>query len=183
MCGLYGMVGTVAPPSDAVLGRMAEALCHRGPDADGRIVAGRAGLGCRRLAIIDVPGGTQPLTNEDGDVHVVCNGEIYNHARLRRELTGRGHRFRTGSDAEVIPHLYEEHGPDFVQALDGMFAVAVWDARRQRLVLARDRLGEKPLYHATTTAGLWFASEPKSLRAVDVGREADWGAIRYYLPR
>src|SRR5262245_38253243 len=104
MCGIYGMVGTVAPPSDAVLARMAERLWHRGPDADGRIVAGRAGLGCRRLAIIDVPGGTQPLSNEDGDVHVVCNGETYNHLHLRRELASRGHRFRTGSDAEVIPH-------------------------------------------------------------------------------
>src|SRR5262245_39213421 len=181
MCGIYGMVGTLAPPSDAVLARMAERLAHRGPDADGQIVAGRAGLGCRRLAIIDLPGGTQPLANENGDVYAVCNGEIYNHVRLRRELTARGHRFRTGSDAEVIPHLYEEQGPDFVHALDGMFAVAVWDARRHRLVLARDRLGEKPLYHATTAAGLWFASEPKSLRAVDVGTEPDWAAIGYYL--
>src|SRR5262245_15048903 len=181
MCGIYGMVGTVAPPSDAVLERMAERLWHRGPDADGRIVAGRAGLGCRRLAIIDVVGGAQPLANEDGDVHVVCNGEIYNHVRLRRELASRGHCFRTGSDAEVIPHLYEERGPDFVDALNGMFAVAVWDARRQHLVLARDRLGEKPLYHATTPAGLWFASEPKSLRAVGVGDWPDWAAISCYL--
>jgi asparagine synthase (glutamine-hydrolysing) len=181
MCGIYGMVGTVAPPSAGVLERMAGRLVHRGPDGGGRIVAGRAGLGCRRLAIIDVPGGAQPLANEAGDVHVVCNGEIYNHARLRRELAGRGHRFRTRSDAEVIPHLYEECGPDFVDALDGMFAVAVWDARLQRLVLARDRLGEKPLYHATTPAGLWFASEPKSLRAVGVGGSPDWTAIACYL--
>src|SRR5262245_34026038 len=181
MCGIYGMIGTTALPSDAVLARMAARLVHRGPDADGRIISGRAGLGSRRLAIIDVPGGTQPLSNEAGDVHVVCNGEIYNHGRLRRELADRGHRFRTHSDAEVIPHLYEERGPDFVHALDGMFAVAVWDAGRQRLVLARDRLGEKPLYHATTPTGLWFASEPKSLRAVAVGCEPDWPAIGYYL--
>jgi asparagine synthase (glutamine-hydrolysing) len=181
MCGIYGVVGAAAPPSESVLERMAGSLLHRGPDGDGRIVAGRAGLGCRRLAIIDVAGGAQPLSNEAGDVHVVCNGEIYNHVHLRRELAGRGHLFRTHSDAEVIPHLYEERGPDFVDALDGMFAVAVWDTRLRRLVLARDRLGEKPLYHATTATGLWFASEPKSLRAVGVGSARDWAAIACYL--
>jgi asparagine synthase (glutamine-hydrolysing) len=181
MCGIYGMVGVTAPPSDATLERMANRLLHRGPDGNGQVVAGRAGMGCRRLAIIDVPLGGQPLANEAADVHVVCNGEIYNHARLRGDLAQRGHRFRTGSDAEVIPHLYEERGPDFVDAIDGMFAVAVWDARRQRLVLVRDRLGEKPLYYACTPDGLWFASEPKSLRAVGVGAEPEWTAIAHYL--
>lgn len=183
MCGIYGMVGATLPPADRMLDRMAEQLMHRGPDGDGRIVARRAGLGCRRLAIIDVAHGGQPLANESGDVHVVCNGEIYNHRRLREQLTARGHRFRTGSDAEVIPHLYEERGLDFVEALDGMFAAAVWDARHDRLVLVRDRLGEKPLYHATTGQGLWFASEPKSLRAVGIGNEPDWAAIAQFLRR
>src|SRR5262245_53048733 len=127
---------------------MSATLAHRGPDGDGHAVAGRAGFGCRRLAIIDVSGRAQPLSNEDGTVFAVCNGELYNHAALRRSLEARGHFFRTRSDAEILPHLYEERGPDFVHALDGMFALALWDAPRGRLVLARDRLGEKPLYYA-----------------------------------
>jgi asparagine synthase (glutamine-hydrolysing) len=183
MCGIYGMVGMAGVPTHPVLERMAAQLVHRGPDGDGRFVTGRAGLGCRRLAIIDVAHGAQPLGNETGDVQVVCNGEIYNHRQLRDELATRGHRFRTRSDAEVIPHLYEEHGPDFVDALDGMFGAAVWDARRERLVLVRDRLGEKPLYYATTPEGLWFASEPKSLRAVGVGGQRDWVALAHFLRR
>jgi asparagine synthase (glutamine-hydrolysing) len=184
MCGIYGMVGGSTPPTDADLACMAGQLGHRGPDGNGSAVRGRAGLGCRRLAIIDVAGGKQPLANEAGDVLAVCNGEIYNHAALRRELEARGHRFRTRSDAEVIPHLYEEYGIDFVSRLDGMFGLALWDARAERLVLARDRLGEKPLYYTTTTAGLLFASEPKALLAtgrVDPG--PDWIALAGYLRR
>ena len=126
MCGIYGMVGADA---EAVLPRMSAALVHRGPDGDGWAVRGAGGVGCRRLAIIDVAGGAQPLANETGDVIVVCNGEIYNHAALRAALESRGHRFRTHSDAEVLPHLYEERGIDFVHALDGMFGLALWDAR------------------------------------------------------
>jgi len=148
MCGIYGMV--VRPglePDAAVVARMGRTLVHRGPDGDGSAVRGRAALGCRRLAIIDVEHGAQPLANENGDVIVVCNGEIYNHRALRDRLERAGHRFRTLSDAEVIPHLYEEHGLDFVDALDGMFGIALWDARAERLVLARDRMGEKPLYY------------------------------------
>src|SRR5436309_8337294 len=159
MCGIYGMVGADA---EAVLPRMSAALVHRGPDGDGWAVRGAGGVGCRRLAIIDVAGGVQPLRNETGDVVVVCNGEIYNSASLRSALQARGHRFRTRSDAEVLPHLYEERGLDFVDSLDGMFGLALWDARRGRLVLARDRLGEKPLYYATTSDGFLFASEPKA---------------------
>lgn len=183
MCGIYGTVRTGGSPRADDLARMGARLAHRGPDGDGHAISGRAGLGCRRLAIIDVAGGAQPLANETGDVLVVCNGEIYNHARLRQDLVARGHRFRTRSDAEVIPHLYEEKGPDFVQLLDGMFAVALWDAGRQRLVLARDRLGEKPLFHTVTPDGLWFASEPKSLREVVAGTAPDWDAIALYLRR
>jgi asparagine synthase (glutamine-hydrolysing) len=162
---------------------MAACLAHRGPDGDGRLAHGRAALGCRRLAIIDVAGGAQPLADETGEIVAVCNGEIYNHAALRRDLEARGHRFRTRSDAEVIPHLYEERGPDFVHALDGMFGLAVWDERQGRLVLARDRMGEKPLYWATTSAGLWFASEPKSLLAAGVSGEPDWATLAAYISR
>ena len=124
MCGIYGMVGASA---GEIVPRMSAALVHRGPDADGATARNGAMLGCRRLAIVDVAGGAQPVTNESGDVVAVCNGEIYNHAALRRELIARGHRFRTSSDAEVVPHLYEERGPAFVDALDGMFGIAVWD--------------------------------------------------------
>src|SRR5437870_3256486 len=147
MCGIYGMVGADA---EAALPRMSAALVHRGPDGDGWAMRGQGGVGCRRLAIIDVAGGAQPLANETGDVIAVCNGEIYNSAALRSALQSRGHRFRTRSDAEVLPHLYEDEGLDFLHALDGMFGLALWDARHRRLVLARDRMGEKPLYHATT---------------------------------
>jgi len=181
VCGIYGMVASAEAPADVA--SMGACLVHRGPDGDGRIARGRAALGCRRLAIIDVAGGAQPLADETGEIVAVCNGEIYNHAGLRRDLEARGHRFRTHSDAEVIPHLYEERGPDFVHALDGMFGAAVWDARRGRLVLARDRMGEKPLYWATTSAGLWFASEPKSLLAAGVSAEPDWPALGAYLRR
>src|SRR3989475_6145758 len=161
---------------------MSAALVHGGPDGDGWAVRGAGGVGCRRLAIIDVAGGAQPLANETGDVLAVCNGELYNHAALRRELEARGHRFRTRSDAEVLPHLYEEHGPDFVHKLDGMFALAVWDARAGRLVLARDRMGEKSLYWASTQEAFLFGSEPKALLASGrVGREPDWAALTSYL--
>jgi asparagine synthase (glutamine-hydrolysing) len=184
MCGIYGMVSGGAPPTDAQLARMAGTLVHRGPDANGYAVRGRAGFGCRRLAIIDVTGGAQPLANESGDVLVVCNGEIYNHLALRRELEAAGHRFRTRSDAEVIPHLYEEYGVEFVTKLDGMFGLALWDARAERLVLARDRMGEKPLYYATTPAGLLFASEPKALLATGhVAPTPNWTALAGYLRR
>src|SRR4029450_478401 len=113
--------------------RMSAALAHRGPDGDGTRTAGDATLGCRRLAIIDIAGGAQPLANETGDVIAVCNGEIYNHAALRERLVARGHRFRTRSDAEVLPHLYEERGPDLVHQLEGMFAFVIWDTRPRTL--------------------------------------------------
>src|SRR5262249_53827042 len=143
MCGIYGVVMRPGLEPDRVaLGRMGRTLIHRGPDGDGTRVQGRAGLGCRRLAIIDVEHGAQPLANERGNVLVVCNGEIYNHRALRERLERAGHRFRTGSDAEVIPHLYEERGLDFVDELEGMFGLALWDSSAQRLVLARDRMGE-----------------------------------------
>ncbi|MGH7893334.1 MAG: asparagine synthase (glutamine-hydrolyzing), partial [Candidatus Binatia bacterium] len=184
MCGIYGAVVSQgeATADMAVLARMADALVHRGPDQDGRVVRGRAGLGCRRLAIIDVEGGTQPMSNERGDVVAVCNGEIYNHVALRAELAARGHQLRTRSDAEVIPHLYEERGLGFVDALDGMFAIALWDAAAGRLVLVRDRLGEKPLFYTTGPRGLLFASEATALLATGaVDRIADGAALGAYL--
>src|SRR5262249_28888978 len=178
MCGIYGEIAAPgSSPEMDVLARMAARLEHRGPDDGNAVRLGAAALGCRRLAIIDVPGGRQPLANERGDVIAVCNGEIYNHARLRHDLEARGHPFRTRSDAEVIPHLYEESGPDLVDALDGMFALAVWDAPRGRLLLARDRLGEKPLYYAAGDGAFVFASEPKALLASGrVAAEPDWSA-------
>src|SRR5690242_16331741 len=183
MCGIYGLVaGPGVEPVSPILDRMAGRLVHRGPDGDGVMRAGRAALGCRRLAIIDVEGGAQPITDETGGLVAVCNGEIYNHRALRADLERRGHRFRTRSDAEVIPHLYEEHGPAFVEALDGMFALALCDTRTGRLLLARDRMGEKPLYYATTAAGFLFASEPTALLATGlVEPMADGVALADYL--
>jgi asparagine synthase (glutamine-hydrolysing) len=183
MCGIYGAVGGAGSPlAPDVFARMAASLAHRGPDGGGTVHVGAGVLGCRRLAIIDLLGGHQPVANERGDVIAVCNGEIYNHAALRRELAARGHSFRTQSDAEVIPHLYEESGPELVEALDGMFGLAVWDARRGRLLLARDRLGEKPLYYVASDEAFLFASEPKALLATGhVDGAPDWSALAAYL--
>jgi asparagine synthase (glutamine-hydrolysing) len=127
--------------------------------------APEAALGCRRLAIVDVEHGSQPTCNEDGTIHVVFNGEIYNHRQLREKLTASGHRFRSNSDVEVLPHLYEEHGLDFVHSLDGVFGIALWDAKRRRLVLARDKVGVKPLFFHATRSRLVFASEIKGIFA------------------
>ncbi|HWI66094.1 MAG TPA: asparagine synthetase B, partial [Symbiobacteriaceae bacterium] len=160
MCGIAGMH---PHPKDAVLRRMLDRQKHRGPD--GRkiwVVPGGVGLGHDRLAIIDVTGGAQPLWNETGTLAAVVNGEIYNHRQLRRELEAR-HTFRTQSDSEVVLHLYEEEGPEFVRRLDGMFAIAIWGAV-PGLFLARDPLGIKPLYYGRDPDGnLLFASEMKAL--------------------
>jgi asparagine synthase (glutamine-hydrolysing) len=174
----------VAPAgADAgVLEAMSGALVHRGPDSGGQIVDGEAGLAARRLAIIDVAGGDQPIAGCAGDVTVVQNGEIYNHAELRASLERAGHRFATRSDTEVLAHLYEEHGVAGFALLRGMFAVAVWDARRRRLVLARDPFGIKPLYWSSGTAGLAFASELKALRRwPGLNTAVDLDALAVYL--
>ena len=183
MCGIVGAVQVGGPPPDpAILRRMAAALHHRGPDDEGYHTAPGVGLGVRRLSIIDVAGGHQPLANEDGTIWVVGNGEIYNHRALRAALTARGHRFRTGSDIEVVVHAYEEHGEAFVEHLWGMFALAIWDSRRQRLLLARDRVGEKPLLYAPVPGGLVFASEFAALLAHPaVPRTVEPRAIYHYL--
>jgi len=147
-----------------VLIAMTDAVAHRGPDAAGYYLAPGVGLGHRRLSIIDLSTGDQPLANEDGTVQVVFNGEIYNFADVRAELIARGHRFRTGSDTEIIVHGYEEWGDRCVDRFRGMFAFAVWDASARRLLLARDRLGVKPLYYAEVPGcGIVFGSEIKSL--------------------
>src|SRR5438445_1122151 len=146
MCGIAGVfeLDPRRPVSREVVGSMVDAVRHRGPDDDGFFFADGIGLGMCRLAIIDVAGGGQPLCDESGDVVVMQNGEIYNYKELRSALVAAGHRFVTESDTEVIAHLYEDRGPDFPSSLNGMFAIVVFDRRRRRLVLARDRLGKKP---------------------------------------
>ena len=169
MCGIIGIVSLnpLEPVDGTRLKSMRDMLRHRGPDDEGLWLDGPVGLGHRRLSIIDVTGGAQPMPNEDESVWVVLNGEIYNHATLRPWLESRGHRYRTRSDTETIVHLYEEEGERCVERLQGMFAFAVWDRTRQRLLLARDRLGIKPLYYASTDRELIFASEIKAILAGD----------------
>src|SRR6187551_2930391 len=153
MCGICG-IASPRGADPARLAAMSATLVHRGPDSDGAWVDGPIGLAARRLSIIDLETGDQPLTNEDGSVVVVQNGEIYNYRELRAELEARGHRFRTHGDTEVLAHLYEQHGDGFAPLLRGMFAVAIWDGRTERLVLARDRFGIKPLYYRPDAGGL-----------------------------
>src|SRR3954470_6347985 len=169
MCGIAGFAGWRLQPESALrtVRAMNDAIVHRGPDEDGYHIAPGVALGMRRLSIIDVSGGRQPIANEDGTVHIVFNGEIYNHHALRAELEQQGHRFRTHTDTETLVHLYEEHGDAFVSRLRGMFTFAIWDARRSRLLVGRDRLGIKPLYYWLHDGGIAFASELWSLRAID----------------
>jgi asparagine synthase (glutamine-hydrolysing) len=165
MCGIVGII-KLNPQSqvdEPRLKRMRDVLRHRGPDGAGLWVDGRVGLGHRRLSIVDVAGGHQPMTNEDGSVWITYNGEIYNHAALRPDLEARGHRYASRSDTETIIHLYEEEGDRCVELLEGMFAFALWDKNRGRLLLARDRLGIKPLYYAITKDEIVFASEIKAI--------------------
>lgn len=168
MCGIAGIVQTAAEGavSSAAIHQMCEAIVYRGPDDEGIFVKSGVGLGMRRLSIIDLAGGHQPVFNEDKTVCIVFNGEIYNFQELRPELESRGHRFTTHSDTEVIVHLYEEYGAECVQKLRGMFAFAIYDERFGRLLLVRDRLGKKPLHYALHHGTLYFASEMKSILAV-----------------
>jgi len=168
ICGIYNF-GTYAPADQTALKRAADAMVHRGPDDEGFYLSGELGLGNRRLSIIDLPGGHQPLANEDETVWITFNGEIYNYQELRPELESRGHRFRTASDTETIVHLYEDYGLGCLEPLRGMFAFALWDARQRRLLVARDRLGVKPLFYCEEPGRLCFASELRALREL-VGR-------------
>ena len=184
MCGICGLatVGAASPPDPTLLAAMNEALVHRGPDSDGTTINGPVGLAARRLSIIDLQHGDQPIANEDGSIHVVLNGEIYNYRQLRAELQRRGHRLASRSDTEVLVHLYEDRGLEFVEELRGMFALALWDARRRRLVLTRDRFGIKPLYYSTEGDVLSFASELKALLRVPwFSRELDPDALQAFL--
>src|SRR6266550_5707863 len=183
MCGVCGLLSLDGSPVDAgVVEEMNQTLFHRGPDSGGAFVDGRVGIAARRLAIIDLAGGDQPISNEDGSVNVVQNGEIYNYRELRQELERRGHRFSTRSDTEVLVHLYEEYGPRFAERLRGMFAIAIWDDRRRRLVLARDPFGIKPLYYRVKDDSLSFASELKALlRQPGFSREIDLDALDAFL--
>lgn len=180
MCGICGFTG--AADHDA-LRRMAQTVVHRGPDDAGYWDGPEVSLGMRRLAIVDIATGRQPVFNEDDDIAVVFNGEIYNHQELRAGLEARGHRFRTHhSDTETLVHLYEEHGDDFLHRLNGMFAIALWDGRQRRLLLARDRAGVKPLYFCRAGGRLLFASEIKSLLAhPDVARRPNHRALYHYF--
>lgn len=184
MCGITGLavLNQGTPPAAELVARMNETLIHRGPDDAGLEVRGSVGLAMRRLSIIDVEGGHQPLYNEDGEVRLVFNGEIYNFRELRRELRGRGHQFRTGSDGEVIVHLWEELGPELLTRLNGMFALALHDRRQGKLFLARDHVGIKPLYVARTDSALLFGSEVKSILASGlVPRRLDLDALVEFL--
>ena len=185
MCGIAGifaMDGHLDPALSAALPAMTHAIRHRGPDGDGFFNDGRAGLGHRRLAIIDIARGAQPIANEDGSCWVMFNGEIYNHTSVRKTLEARGHVFRTFSDTEVIVHAYEEYGPSCVESLEGMFALVVYDQRERTLFIARDRLGKKPLFYATFGGAFHFASEIKALKASPFWNgEIDLSSLEGYL--
>jgi asparagine synthase (glutamine-hydrolysing) len=181
MCGIAGYV---LPQGKADLGlvrSMCDRIRHRGPDDEGFHLDGGCALGMRRLSIIDLSTGHQPMANEDRSLWVVFNGEIYNYRELRAHLEARGHHFQTNSDTETLIHLYEEEGPGGVSRLRGMFAYALWDARQRRLFLARDRFGKKPLYYAALPTGLFFASEISALRQAGAPLEADSEALRLYF--
>ncbi len=181
MCGIAGFYLRGRQAALPVVRAMCDRIRHRGPDDEGYHVEGACAIGMRRLSIIDLSTGHQPMANEDDSVWVVFNGEIYNYQELRRGLIARGHRFATNSDTETLVHLYEEQGAEGLRLLRGMFAYAIWDARRQRLFLARDRFGKKPLYYAVLPEGLYFGSELKCLRAAGVPTEVNAEALRLFF--
>jgi len=181
MCGICGIFDPDGVSREDIQ-LMAQEIAHRGPDDQGFYVNGRIGLGNRRLSIIDLAGGHQPIGNEDGTVQIAFNGEIYNHPTLRQELQQKGHVFHTSSDTEVIVHLYEEYGEQCVERLQGMFAFAIWDGRHQKLLLARDHLGQKPLFYAREGDTFLFASEIKGVLAASRTKPAiDYESVHHYL--
>lgn len=184
MCGICGIINLENdnPISADKLQRMMESMKHRGPDDEGILSSGAMGFGFRRLSIIDLTTGNQPIWNEDRRIAVVCNGEIYNHQELRRELSQRGHRFKTNSDVEVVIHGYEEFGFEVIKRLRGMFAFALWDSNASHLFLGRDRLGVKPIYYAFTNGRFVFASEIKAILASqEIEARIDRQTLSYYL--
>jgi asparagine synthase (glutamine-hydrolysing) len=186
MCGITGWIkldqNDNSPNAEAVLHAMCKRIVHRGPDSEGLWSDDRVALGMRRLSIIDLKTGDQPVFNEDRSVIAMQNGELYNYREVRADLERRGHKFTTRTDTEIIPHLYEEYGDAFVEHINGMFAIALWDSRAKKLILARDRFGEKPLYYGVFDGKLIYASEPKSILAHPaVKAELDLNALRHYL--
>ena len=181
MCGIAGFYLREGLASLSVVRAMCDRIRHRGPDDQGYHVEGGCAIGMRRLSIIDLSTGHQPMANEDESVWVVFNGEIYNYQDLRRDLLARGHRFATNSDTETLVHLYEEQGAEGLRRLRGMFAYAIWDASRRRIFLARDRFGKKPLYYAVLPEGIYFGSELKCLHAAGVPSEIDAEALRLFF--
>lgn len=184
MCGITGVYNhrSEDPVESNLVDRMCSRIIHRGPDDQGMFVDGPLGIGMRRLSIIDLDTGSQPIFNEDRTIVTVFNGELYNFQEIREDLIQRGHKFATQGDTETIVHLYEEYGVDFAKHLNGMFAIAVWDMKEQRLVVVRDRLGQKPLYYAHTRSGIVFGSELKCLlESQDVETELDHEAVQHYF--
>ncbi len=183
MCGIYGIFQLDGAPADpALMPAMGRVIVHRGPDDEGHHADGPCAIGMRRLSIIDLAGGHQPLSNDGGTLWLVCNGEIYNFRELRRELVALGHRFKTASDSEVILHSYAQYGDEFIHRLNGMFAFALWDARGQRLIVGRDRLGIKPIYIYRDARRFAFASEAKTLLTLPgVSAQIDPDALHSYL--
>lgn len=185
MCGIAGFFQPGQPASAGEVQARVQAMCdqivHRGPDDQGFYTGQGCGLGMRRLSIIDLHTGHQPISNEDGTIWVVFNGEIYNYQELRHDLVSRGHHFTTQTDTEALVHLYEEYGIDGIQRLRGMFAYAIWDGRKRQLLLVRDRFGKKPLYYTQTPDGIFFGSELKCLRAANIPLDLDPEALKLYL--
>jgi len=181
MCGIAGFLLREGVAQSRIVSAMCDQIRHRGPDDEGVYTDGPCGIGMRRLSIIDLSTGHQPLSNEDASVWVAFNGEIYNYRELRERLAGHGHRFQTNSDTETLVHLYEQEGADGIASLRGMFAFCIWDARRREILLARDRFGKKPLYYAETPNGLYFASELKCLGVAGAPLEIDEDALRLYF--
>ena len=183
MCGIVGIVNLDrSAVQRELLARMNEAIFHRGPDEEGTYLKEHVGLAMRRLAIIDLAGGQQPIANEDRTAWIVYNGEIYNYRELKKRLEDLGHTFRTDCDTEAVVHAYEQYGADCPKYFRGMFAFAIWDERKQELLLARDRVGKKPLLYAKVGGSFVFGSEFSALRQhPSVGREVNWEAIHHYL--
>jgi asparagine synthase (glutamine-hydrolysing) len=187
MCGIAGFISrkkdTPFAEREILLDKMCRVIEHRGPDEQGLAVEGRAALGMRRLSIIDLKTGQQPIYSQDGNLFIVFNGEIYNYQELKRELESLGHRFKTNSDTETILHAYEEFGADCLQKLRGMFAFAIWNKKDESLFIARDRVGKKPLFYALTGKGNFvFGSELKVLLTHgEIEQEIDYSALDAYL--
>ncbi len=181
ICGIYNF-GSIEPVTREELEKMNGLLIHRGPDDEGYFLSGNVGLAMRRLSIIDIAGGRQPISNEKGNIWVVLNGEIYNFQELKASLIKKGHKFKTKTDTEVIVHLYEENGLGFVEDLRGMFAIALWDGRKERLVLARDRIGKKPLFYSLGSDFISFASELRALLTDKrISRDINLSAVDSFL--